>query len=62
MVDIEKNLRDQVRGLSDTKLRQALEWHDALAEHADENFRHADYHREKLIGSIIRDELAGRSR
>jgi uncharacterized CHY-type Zn-finger protein len=61
MADIEQNLRDQVRGLSVTQLGAALDWHTALAEHADENFRHADYHREKLIADICREELATRA-
>jgi hypothetical protein len=60
MIQIEQGLRDQVRGLSVTQLSAALDWHNALAEHADENFRHADYHRERLTVSIIRDELARR--
>ena len=58
--DIEKTLRGQVRELSTSKLRAAFEWHTALVEHADDNCRHVEYHREKLILSIVRDELERR--
>jgi len=60
MTNIEQRLREQARGMSAAQLSAALDWHNALAEHADENFRHADYHREKLMAAICGEELSRR--
>lgn len=55
-----RKLTNEARELSTSELRRSLEWQYALADHADENMRHGDYHGANDKATIIRMELARR--
>lgn len=54
------DLEVDARNMTDHELKAAIDWHRALMNHADDNFRHAEYQNQKLIVEVVEAEQAGR--
>jgi len=57
-----KSIEQQAAEMSTWELRDALSWHEALAEHADENMDFGNYDRTQEKMMVIRMELAKRGK
>ena len=58
-MDIER-LIQEARQMGNGELRRALDWHESLAEHYDENMDFTGYEKSKTKADVVRAELTRR--